>query len=68
MGRLVVAHWRAKPELLDPLRGGGPVRSDWLDELLDGRRQAQPATVAFLVNLLTANRVPSVARVGPGSA
>jgi asparagine synthase (glutamine-hydrolysing) len=30
------------------------VRTAWLDELLDGRRAAQPSTVAFLVNLLVA--------------
>jgi asparagine synthase (glutamine-hydrolysing) len=48
---LVVAHWRANPDLVRPVGRTGVVRESWLDELLDGRREALPATVAFLVNL-----------------
>jgi asparagine synthase (glutamine-hydrolysing) len=49
---LVVTHWRAHPDLVAPVRRTGLVRDGWLDELLDSRREAQPTTVAFLVNLL----------------
>ena len=51
---LVVAHWRAEPGTVAPLRGSGILRDSWLDEVLDGRREAPPTTVAFLVNLLVA--------------
>lgn len=54
LGELVLAHWRSAPELLDPLRRTGVVRAGWLDGLQAGRHGAAPATVAFLVNLLTA--------------
>ncbi|MEV4760940.1 hypothetical protein AB0J86_38375 [Micromonospora sp. NPDC049559] len=54
MAGLVVAHWRSAPELLQPLHRTGLVRTTWLDELLTGRRTAEPTTVAFLVNLLVA--------------
>jgi hypothetical protein len=32
----VVAHWRAEPDALAPLRGNGIVREAWLNELLSG--------------------------------
>ena len=54
MAALVVAHWRAAPEVVRPLRENGLVRAAWLDEVLAGRRTAEPTTVAFLVNLLVA--------------
>jgi asparagine synthase (glutamine-hydrolysing) len=54
LGRLVLAQWRDAPELVTPIRRTGVVRDAWLDELLAGRRQARPTTVAFLVNLLVA--------------
>ncbi|MEU4563802.1 hypothetical protein AB0F72_35955 [Actinoplanes sp. NPDC023936] len=50
----VVRHWRAEPDRPAALRETGIVRSGWLDELLDGRRSADPSTVAFLLNLLVA--------------
>lgn len=56
---LVVARWRAQPDLVLPVRRTGLIHDRWLDELLDGRRDALPATVAFLVNLLVlAQAVP----------
>jgi asparagine synthase (glutamine-hydrolysing) len=54
MAALAVEHWRSAPDTVEPLRRTGLVRTAWLDELLDGRRAAQPSTVAFLVNLLVA--------------
>jgi len=51
---LVVAHWRAEPGVVAPLARTGLVRPQWMDELLAGRREAPPTTVAFLVNLLVA--------------
>ncbi|MEH1125123.1 hypothetical protein [Micromonospora sp. CPCC 206061] len=59
----VVAHWRAAPEATAPLRRAGLVRVAWLDELLDGRREALPATVAFLMNLLVATEATELGRV-----
>ncbi|GAA4434500.1 hypothetical protein [Phytohabitans houttuyneae] len=58
----VVAHWRASPETADPLRRAGMVRAAWLDELLDGRREALPATVAFLMNTLVATEATEPGR------
>jgi asparagine synthase (glutamine-hydrolysing) len=52
--RLVRDHWRAEPGTVDPLRRTGVVRAEWLDEVLDGRRDPQPTTVAMLINLLAA--------------
>lgn len=54
LSQLVQARWREQPELVAPIRRTGLIRDGWLDELLAGRRAAQPTTVAFLVNLLVA--------------
>ncbi|SCG68761.1 asparagine synthetase B family protein [Micromonospora inositola] len=54
LAALVVEHWRTEPEVLAPLRNNGIVRAAWLDELIAGRRESAPATVAFLTNLLVA--------------
>ncbi|MFU8875979.1 hypothetical protein [Micromonospora sp. SL4-19] len=51
---LVAEHWRNEPDVLAPLRNNGIVREAWLDEVLAGRREPAPATVAFLTNLLVA--------------
>ncbi len=55
LARLVVAHWRAEPGTVEPLRRNGMINPAWLDELLDGRREAPATTLAFLVNLLVAS-------------
>ncbi|WIM99575.1 hypothetical protein ACTOB_003233 [Actinoplanes oblitus] len=49
---LVVAHWRAEPSVVAPLRATGLVDDGWLDGVLAGRVSPEPATVAFLINLL----------------
>jgi asparagine synthase (glutamine-hydrolysing) len=56
MAALVVAHWRAEPDALAPLRGNGIVRDAWLNELLSGAGTAPAGTVAFLANLFVATR------------
>ncbi|GIF13764.1 hypothetical protein [Actinoplanes teichomyceticus] len=52
MAALVVAHWRAEPDLTAPLRATGLIHGTWLDDMLAGRATPAPATVAFLTNLL----------------
>jgi asparagine synthase (glutamine-hydrolysing) len=64
LGALVITHWRATPELLDPVRRTGVVQDTYLDELLDGRRSGAPATVAFLLNLLMAVEAGTDVRQG----
>ncbi|MEU5940872.1 hypothetical protein ABZ807_17145 [Micromonospora sp. NPDC047548] len=54
MADLVVAHWRADPDAVAPLRRSGIVRPEWLDGLLDGRHEAAATTVAFLMNIAVA--------------
>lgn len=51
----IVRHLQSAPETLDPLRGLGVFAESWLDELASGRVTAQPATLAFVVNLLAAS-------------
>jgi asparagine synthase (glutamine-hydrolysing) len=51
---LVVAHWRAQPQVCAPLLERPDVDRDWISGLLAGAHEAQPTTVAFLVNLLAA--------------
>ncbi|MFI5896538.1 asparagine synthase-related protein [Actinoplanes sp. NPDC051513] len=62
MAGLVVAHWRAEPGCapVNALRTGNVVDDNWLGELLDGRREADTATVAFLINLAVAGEVTGV--------
>ncbi|GIH10159.1 hypothetical protein Rhe02_82260 [Rhizocola hellebori] len=64
LANLVVAHWRAEPNQVDALRQNGFINTGWLDELLDGRRSARAATVAFLVNILVASEVRTTTEVG----
>ena len=52
MAALVVAHWRAEPSAAAPLRDTGLIDPGWLDDVLAGRADPEPATVAFLINLL----------------
>jgi asparagine synthase (glutamine-hydrolysing) len=62
---LVLRHWRAEPKACHGLYAvavdGTPVIDHgWLDEVLAGARQAEPTTVAFLVDLLAATEQPVV--------
>ncbi|MEU4619627.1 hypothetical protein AB0G04_06580 [Actinoplanes sp. NPDC023801] len=52
MAALVVAHWRAEPDAAAGLRTTGMVRDAWFDDVLSGGITPEPATVAFLINLL----------------
>lgn len=58
----VVDHWRAHPDLLEPVEGTGIVRGAWLDQLVRGVVEPDAATVALLLNLsLAAAPVEAVA-------
>ena len=61
----VVQHWRAEPQILDSIRSVGVVRPDWIDQVLGGLVEPEPATVAFLVNLVVAeaDRKPCLADI-----
>lgn len=48
---LLVRHWRANPELLEPVAATGLVRGQWLDEMLSGAGRPAAATAAFLAIL-----------------
>jgi asparagine synthase (glutamine-hydrolysing) len=50
----ITQHLRAEPEALDRLRGRGVVNDEWLDGVASGTATADPATLAFLLNLLVA--------------
>jgi asparagine synthase (glutamine-hydrolysing) len=51
---LVLAHWRAEPAACQALADLPILNQEWLDGLLSGAHGAEPTTLAFLVNLLTA--------------
>lgn len=51
----VVTYWRAHPETVAGLAEGGVVEPGWLDDVLAGRRDPGPGTVAFLLNLAVAS-------------
>ncbi|MET8308085.1 hypothetical protein [Micromonospora sp. NPDC005173] len=53
-GALVLAHWRAEPQVCRALYDMPILRHDWLDDVLAGA-PAEPTTIAFLVNLLAAS-------------
>jgi asparagine synthase (glutamine-hydrolysing) len=50
----VVSHWRAHPDLLVAATSTGLVRDAYVMELLEGRRDPDPATVGFLLNISVA--------------
>jgi hypothetical protein len=51
-GSLVLTHWRAEPKAVQPLYDVDVIRHEWLDGLLQGTHEAQPTTLAFLLNIL----------------
>ncbi|WP_169583077.1 MULTISPECIES: asparagine synthase-related protein [Microbacterium] len=51
---LVVAYWRAHPEVVAPLARGPFVRADWIADVLARRIEPRPSSVAFATNLLVA--------------
>jgi asparagine synthase (glutamine-hydrolysing) len=53
---LVVDHWRAHPDLVQPVLRSGLIREDWLIGLLEGVHGTDAATVGFLANLVVAER------------
>lgn len=67
----VVEHWRQNPSILRLASLGDFVSTEWLEQVLDGRIQPRPSSVAFVANLATAvtpaplrRRVP-IQSVGP---
>ncbi|MCL3817854.1 asparagine synthase-related protein [Aeromicrobium wangtongii] len=63
----VVDHWRAHREILDPVRELDMFRPSWLDDVVMGRRSADPSSVALLVNLVVASGPVAAATAGSGS-
>lgn len=51
---VTLKHWRVDRSACAPLYDAPFLRSQWLDEVLDGTREASPTTVAFLLNILAA--------------
>ncbi|NGN93036.1 hypothetical protein G5C66_09850 [Nocardioides sp. KC13] len=47
----VVRHWRTYPDALLALAGGQVVEPSWIDDVVAGRHQPGPSTVAFMLNL-----------------
>lgn len=54
LSRLVVAHWREHPEIVEPLARGPFVRAEWLADVVAGRIAPRPSSVALAVNLIVA--------------
>jgi len=55
------AHLRERPEILEPLAASGVFREQWLDEVVSGTVDPDPATTALMVNLtVAASRHPLV--------
>lgn len=50
----VVEHWQDRPSVLDCLAGAEIVRPEWLEQVVGGQLRPDPATVAFVMNLLVA--------------
>ncbi|WP_130177286.1 hypothetical protein [Cryobacterium sp. SO1] len=51
----VVEYWRQHPELLSAGELGALVRADWIDDVIEGRVQPRPSSVAFLTNVIVAS-------------
>jgi asparagine synthase (glutamine-hydrolysing) len=47
----LVAHWRARPELLEPVAATGLLSQDWLSGMLEGRHAPAPPTASFIALL-----------------
>ena len=54
MARKVVQFWRAHPETLRPFSELDFVRDDWVEDVLKGRVDPRPSSVAFVTNLVVA--------------
>lgn len=50
----VVEYWRARPATLEPLSTLGFIRGGWVDDVLAGRVEPRPSSVAFVTNLVVA--------------
>ncbi|WP_344059109.1 hypothetical protein [Microbacterium pumilum] len=54
MAAKVVEHWRRQPDTLRPLGRLDFVRDEWLEDVLSGRVEPRPSSVAFVTNLVVA--------------
>jgi asparagine synthase (glutamine-hydrolysing) len=54
MAHKVVEFWRAHPETLRPFGELDFVRDDWVEDVLEGRVDPRPSSVAFVTNLVVA--------------
>lgn len=66
LAEAVTTYWRAHPEAVAGLADGDVVEPRWLDDVLAGRHQPAPSTVAFLLNLVVATGVVRGASVTAG--
>lgn len=55
MASKVVDHLRSEPETIAALGSLDFIRDEWLADLLDGRVEPRPSSIAFLTNLVTAS-------------
>lgn len=54
LAQRVVEHWRNHPAILESSSLRGFVRREWAGEVLSGRSEPRPSTVAFVTSLLAA--------------
>lgn len=52
MAGKVVEAWREQPEIIGSLASLDFIRAEWLDEMVAGRVEPRPSSVAFLTNLV----------------
>ncbi len=52
----VVEHWRENPHIVERSAFVPFIRESWIDDLLGGRLDPRPSSVAFLTNLVVASR------------
>jgi asparagine synthase (glutamine-hydrolysing) len=55
--RGLTRHWRAHPELLEPVAATGLLDQDWLAGLLNGKNEPAPATASFISLLEAATSI-----------
>lgn len=52
IARKVTQHLRANPSLLEPISSLSFVRPEWVDDVLTGRVEPRPSSIAFVTNLI----------------
>jgi asparagine synthase (glutamine-hydrolysing) len=54
LARKIVDEWRRQPDVLNALAGSRALKSDWIQQVIDGRIEPDAATVSFMMNLIVA--------------